>query len=113
MFDVAESITKEMNIDVFVVDKPPRYDMASDPTSMKQKLTRYSNGVLASTTGATSRIFLVEQASLGRPSGKSRGEIFEKDGINLTPKGVNFFNNNILSVMGELYPEARVRRQES
>ena len=74
LFDVAESLVKEMNIDVFIVDKPPRYDAAADPTGMKQKLTKYSNGVLASTTGATPRIFLVEQASLARTAAKGRAD---------------------------------------
>ena len=113
LFDVAESITKEMNIDVFVVDKPPRYDSAADPMGMKQKLTKYSNGVLASTTGPTPKIFLVEQASLGRSAEKARAEIFQNDGINLTTKGVNFYNKNIINVISECYPETlQLQKQE-
>ena len=50
LFDLAESLVKEMEIDVFIVDKPPRYD--TDPTDIKQKLTKFANGALASITGA-------------------------------------------------------------
>ena len=78
---------------------------------MKQKLTRYANGVLASHTGATPRIFLVEQASLARSAVKARADIFQKDGIHLTPKGLNFFNSNILNAMRECYPDRQVQQQ--
>ena len=104
LFDIAESITKDMDIDVFVVDKPPRYDIG-EATGIKQKLTKYSNGVLASSTGAASRIFLVEQASLARTAVKARADIFEKDGVNLTTKGLNFYNTNIINVMKECFPD--------
>ena len=113
IFDVAESLTKELDIDVFVVDKPPRYDTTADPTGMKQKLTKNSNGVLASTTGATPRIFLVEQTSLGRSAGKGRTDIFQKDGLHLTPKGINFYNTNIVNVMRECYPDTQLLQQAS
>ena len=105
VFDIAESITKEVDIDVFIVDKPPRYD-SEDDAGMKQKLTKYSNGVIASSTGATPRIFLVEQTSLGRTAAKARADIFQKDGVNLTPKGLSFYNTNIINVMKECYPDA-------
>ena len=104
LFDIAESVTKDMNIDVFVVDKPPRYDTVDD-TGMKQRLTKYSNGVLASSTGATPRIYLVEQASLARTASKARADIFQKDGLHLTPKGLNFYNTNVINVMKECYPD--------
>ena len=110
LFDIAESITKEMDIDVFVVDKPPRYDKTGDPTGMKQKLTKYSNGVLASSTGATPRIFLVEQGSLARAAIRARADIFQQDGLHLTPKGLNFYNTNILNVMRECYPEVQTQQ---
>ena len=111
LFDIAESITKDMDIDIFMVDKPPRYDNVADPTGMKQKLTKYANGVLASHTGATPRIFLIEQASLARSAVKARADIFQKDGIHLTPKGLNFFNSNILNAMRECYPDRQVQQQ--
>ena len=108
LFDVAESIAKEMDIDVFVVDKPPRYDATSDPTGMKQKLTKFANGALASNTGATPRIFLVEQASLARSSIKAREDIFQKDGLHLTSKGLNFYTNNIISAIKECFPDTQL-----
>ena len=107
LFDLADSLVKEMNIDVFIVDKPPRYDSTSDPKCMKQKLTKYANGVLASNTGATPRIFLVEQASLARSPGKGRSDIFQQDGLHLTTKGVHFYTTNIISVMKDCYPDTQ------
>ena len=106
LFDVAAALTEEMHIiNVFIVDKPPRYDVMKDQSGMRQKLSKYSNGVLASLTGATPKIFLVEQSSLGRASERARADIYQKDGLHLTKKGVNFYNDNIISVMKECYPD--------
>ena len=65
--DIAKNMSTELNLDLFIMEKPPRYDQpAKDPSGMKQKLSRYSNGVLATTTGLVPRTFLVEQAGLSR-----------------------------------------------
>lgn len=111
--DIAESVAKDMEIDVFVVDKPPRYDTTSDPTGMKQKLTKYSNGVLASNTGATPRIFLVEQASLARAGVKARSDIFQQDGLHLTNKGLNFYTTNIIDSVKECFTDTKLLRQHT
>ena len=108
LFDMADSIAKEMDIDVFVIDKPPRYDASSDPTGMKQKLTKFANGALASNTGATPRIFLVEQASLARSSIKAREDIYQRDGLHLTSKGLNFYTSNIIGAMKDCYPDTQL-----
>ena len=113
VFDIAKSVSNEMNIDVFVVDKPPRYDATEDPTGMKQKLTKYSNGVLASSTGATPRIFLVEQASLARAGVQARSDIFQQDGLHLTPKGLNFYTTNIISAVKECYSDTKLLPQHT
>ena len=103
--DIADSLVKELDIDVFVIDKTPRYDTNTDPTGIKQKLTKYSNGVLATNTGAKAKIFLVEQASLARPAGKGRSDIFQQDGIHLT--------TNIINVMRDVYPDTQKRLQQA
>ena len=79
--------------------------MSDDPNGLKLKLTKHSNGVLASLSGNTAKIFLVEQASLGRSSERARAEIYQKDGLHLTKKGLNFYNSNIISSLKECYPD--------
>ena len=105
LFDIAKSLVDEMDINVFLVEKPPRYDSSSDQTCMKQKLSKYSNGVLASLIGATPKIFIVEQAGLSRASEKARSDIFKSDGLHLTKKGISFYNTNIINNMKECYPD--------
>ena len=102
-----------VDLDIFIVDKPPRYDVVTDPSGMKQKLSRYANGVLASLTGATPKIFLVEQASLSRTNERARADLFQKDGLHLTKKGVNYYNNNIMNVMKECYPDVGTLQAQS
>ena len=87
------------NINVLIVEKPPRYDPpTTDPSSMKQKLSRYPDGVLATITGPTPNLFLEEQACLARSAGISRTDLFHQDGVHLTARGLHFYNsNNIMS----------------
>ena len=79
---------------------------------MKQKLTKYSNGVLASRTGATPRIFLVEQASLARASVKARSDIYQPDGLHLTTRGLNYYTTNIISAVKECYTDIQQLPQQ-
>ena len=107
LVEIATKITVETNVDVFVIEKPPRYDpQTNDPSAMVQKLSKFSNGVVASAIGPTPRIFLVEQASLGRSSAKARADVYQKDGLHLTPKGLKIYTTNLISVMKECYGEA-------
>ena len=53
------------------------------------------------------------QPAGGQTAEKARAEIFQKDGINLTTKGVNFFNKNIINVITKCYPETlQLQKQE-
>ena len=62
LVEVAETLAAEHNLDVFLVDKPPRFDPTTkDPTGMYSKLSKYANGVLASSVGMTPRLFIVDQ----------------------------------------------------
>ena len=105
LVDIADAASKEMDIDVFIVEKPPRYDTADDPHALKQKLSKYSNAVIATLIAATPRLHLVEQASLGRVSEKARAEIFQTDGLHLTQKGVHYYSANIIEALKTCYPE--------
>ena len=109
--DIAKNMSTELNLDLFIMEKPPRYDQpAKDPSGMKQKLSRYSNGVLATTTGLVPRTFLVEQAGLSRSSDRARKELFQPDGIHLTPKGLSFYTSNLISTIQECYEDTKQLR---
>ena len=104
LVEVAQNIVNDMKIDVFIIENPPRYDQ-SDPTAMKQKLSKYSNGVVSSNTGPAPRIYLVEQSGLARSSQRARSELYKSDGIHLTQKGLRIFANNIANSLRECYVE--------
>ena len=102
--DMAQSIIKDIGVDVFIVENPPRYDpIPSDPTSVKQKLNKYSNSLLSTTLGLTSRLFVVEQGSLARSSVKARNDLYQGDGIHLTTKGLYYHSSNLLSAIQDCY----------
>ena len=50
LFNTAEPLTKQKNMDVFLVEKTPKYDLHNDPDGINQKLTNFSSSVLASLT---------------------------------------------------------------
>ena len=104
LVEVAQNIVNDKGIDVFIIENTPRYDQA-DPTAMKQKLSKYSNGVVSSTTGPTPRIFLVEQSGLARSSTRARSELYKPDGLHLTQKGLRIYVNNITNTLKECYVE--------
>ena len=55
------------------MEKPPRYDpVESDPSGMYAKLSKYSNGVLASSVGMTPRLYIVDQTTLTRSGTRAR-----------------------------------------
>ena len=112
--EVAETLAAENNLDVFIVDKPPRYDPpTSDPTGMYAKLSKYSNGVLASSVGMTPRLFIVDQSSLGRSGVKARSDIYRPDGLHLTSKGISFYTSNITKCLLECYADMAIPKQQT
>ena len=61
IFETAQFMTTDLGIDVFICENPPRYDAdTDDPTSMKQNLTKFSNGIMATSTLPAPRIVLIE-----------------------------------------------------
>ena len=109
LVEVAETLAIENNIDVLLVDKPPRYDtIQSDPMGTLAKLSRYSNGVLASNVGMTPRLFIVDQSSLARSAIKARSDIYKPDGLHLTAKGLTFYLNNISKALIDCYGDISV-----
>ena len=114
MVDVAKNLVSENNIDIFIVDKPPRYDPSEkDSTGMYNKLTKYSNGVLASSVGMTSRLSIVDQSNLARSGTKARSDIFRPDGLLLTSKGLSFYTSSIVKSLTDCYPDMTVPGQTS
>ena len=107
--EIAQNITVDMGMDVFVIEKTPRYDTEdADPSGMKQKLSKYANGVLSSTTGPTPRMFLIEQSGLARTSARARSELFKPDGLHLTQKGLRMYSSNLIMALRECYGELAI-----
>ena len=111
LVEIAKTLAAENKIDIFLIDKPPRYDPATnDPTSMYSKLAKYSNGVLASSVGMAPRLIIVDQSSLARSSIKARSDVYRPDGLNLTTKGLNYFTSNLTKALTECYTDMAITR---
>ena len=101
---IAQNLVHENDMDVFLVERPPRYDLKNiDPTSLKQKLSKHANRTLFSTVAENPRICIVDQSNLSRSSGKQRWEIYEENGVNLTAEGVKIFDDNIIECIADCY----------
>ena len=112
LFKTAELLTTDPGIDVFICENPPRYEpISSDPRSMKQNLAKFSNGVIATSVLPAPRIVLIEQTSLARNFERARSEIFQKDGINLSSRGLTIYTNNIIAALQDYYGD--IKRSEN
>ena len=107
--DTVQAIAQEMDMDVFLVENPPRYDpTVADPLSIKQKVNKYSNSLLSTTLGLTPRVFIVEQGSLARSSVKARNDLYQADGVHLTTRGLFYHSSNLITAMQDTYEDTKL-----
>ena len=107
--DTVQAIAQEMDMDVFLVENPPRYDpTVADSLSIKQKVNKYSNSLLSTTLGLAPRVFIVEQGSLARSSVKARNDLYQADDVHLTTRGLFYHSSNLITAMQDTYEDTKL-----
>ena len=100
---LASRIAKNHDVDVFVVEKPPRND---DPTGMRSELTTASNGMLPSLIMPLDKVHLISLPSLHNISEGKKKSMFT-DGIHLTPAFVKVFLNDVVRGVGKVFTDIK------
>ena len=100
---VLEEASKKHNTDVFVVEKPARFDReAKDPEGIRSVLTVSSNGILPSLITPMKRVHFIPLPSL---TSKADRDCFSRDGVHLTRKGEQFFHLDLVAGVKAVYDD--------
>ena len=94
LVNIAEEASKKYDIDVFLVEKPARFEReAKDPQGIRSILTISSNGVLPSLFTPMKRVQFIPLPSL---TANPDRDCFSRDGVHLTSKGEELFLHDLV-----------------
>ena len=100
---IAEEASKKHNIDVFIIEKPARFDKESkDPERRRSVLTVSSNGILPSLITPLQRVHLIPLSSLSTTADR---DCFSRDGVHLTSKGEQLFHHDMVAGVKTVYSD--------
>ena len=110
---LANATSQKYNIDVFLVERPARFDKKDrDPEGIRSVLTISSNGLFPSLITPLKRVHYIPLPSL--TSGRAKKDCFVKDGVHLSPKGEKLFCLDIVegvkSVFSDIKQEPPVKQ---
>ena len=106
LINTAETIINQYNLDVYILEQPPRYDEPhKDKYGNWAKYSKIANSHLAILAAGHPRIHIVENSNLARLPGKGREDLFQKDGLHLTPKGVYTLETNLILAIHQERPD--------
>ena len=102
----ANYAAQKFGVDVFVVERPPRYDKEkNDPKAVKQMLNQAANGLLLSLVTPIEKVHLIKLPDLENLSGKVRKGIYQHDGIHVTNRGASILANHLISGVREVFKD--------
>ena len=91
---IADEISQKYNIDVFIVERPARFDKRDkDPEGIRSVLTVSANGMFPSLITPLKKVHFVPLPSL--TFAHVQIDSFSKDGVHLSQKGHKLFLQDI------------------
>ena len=103
---IANQAAQKYNIDVFIVEKPPRID---DP--IRSQLITSSNGMLPSLIMPLEKVHLISLPSLHNLPDGRKNDLFT-DGIHLKPEHMKLYAKDIVAGFRKIYPGTNVKNGE-
>ena len=100
---MVEHAAKRYDIDIFVVERPPRSDTENDDT--RSILTQSANGLYMSLITPLERVHLIPLPTLSNFSGKVRRDCFESDGIHTNKKGSSNLSSDIIAGVKKVFKD--------
>ena len=108
LISLAKEATVKYDIDVFVLERPARYDKKDkDPKGLKSKLSQVANGMLMPLINVVENVHLVKLPSLDNLPEKERKDIFKNDGIHLTYVGLTELEDDIIAGIKTVYKDIK------
>ena len=109
ILNLAHEASSTHNIDVFVVERPPR----GDSEKKFSELNVAANGMLPSLITPLDKVHYIPLPSLNNLSEKSKKNLFTSKGIHLKPWGVKLLRNDIVAGVKSVYKDINLNRSES
>ena len=111
LIESAKTIVRNHDVDVFLFQQPPRYDKPEeDKDGNWAKLSKLANSHMAIMAAGQEKIHVVETSSLAREEGRGRRDLYQEDGIHLTPKGTYILETSLIMAMHKEKPGLRSQR---
>ena len=112
---LANQTAQKYNIDVFIVERPARFDKEDrDPEGKRSILTISANGLFHSLITPLKRVHYIPLPSLS--PGRAKKDCFVKDGVHLSSKGEQLFCHDIevgvKAVFSDIKKETTYPRQD-
>ena len=107
---LAKETADKHNIDVFILERPARYDKKD---LMKPRLNQVANGMLMPLTNILNRVHLVRLPALDNLAGRARKELFKDDGIHLTDTGHTVLETEIIAGIKSIYTDVKPKTNNS
>ena len=103
---LAKEAAAKYDIDVFILERPPRYDR-KDPKAVKSKLSQVSNGMLLPLINILEKVHLVKLPSLENLSGKNKKDLVKDDGIHLTYVGLTVIEDDMIAGIKNVFKDIK------
>ena len=112
----AQQAAQKHNIDVFIVERPARFDPVDrDPEGVRSVLTVSANGLFPSLITPLKKVHFIPLPSLS--AGRTERDWFDKDGVHLTPKGMELFcldiEAGVKSVFTDLKQDSPIKSSQA
>ena len=108
--NIAQEIAVKHGIDVFITERPARYDKKQkDPKGIKTILNQSANGMLIAVTSILEKVHTIKLPALENLSEKDRKTFFKGDGIHLTNAGLAVLEDTLIAGIKTIYTDIEPR----
>ena len=106
LISVAKDLVQKYDIEVFVSEKPPRYDQkVEESAGLLEDLNSTSNSVIRTHTLLLDKVHCIRQSMLECKNAKTKNERYMADGIHLTERGVSLLNTNWIDQIRKVFTD--------
>ena len=106
LVDIAKETADKFGIDVFVIERPSRYDKKDkDPKAVKTTVNQSANGLLVALTSVLDNVHTIKLPALENLCDKARKSIYKNDGIHLTKAGLVILEDKLIEAVKAVYTD--------
>ena len=110
---IATEMSVKFGIDVFVTERPARYDRRDkDPKGVKTVLNDSANGMLIALTSVLERVHAIKLPALENLPERARKALYKNDGIHLTNDGLAVFEDSLVAGIKNIFTDLNTSKEQ-